>query len=123
MQHSMNKIRGVSFLGILLWVVIVIFGALVLIQLVPPYIDYYQVKDSLDVLAKDPSTPQMSKPRIREMFSRRLQVNNIKNVDPNKLEIENKQGKTWLTIQYETRVHVLGNVDAVLKFQTQAMVE
>lgn len=122
MKNSVSRMKGATILGILFIVVVIVFGALILIRIVPPYIDYYQVKDSLDMLAKDPATPQMSKGKIREMFSRRLQVNNIKGIDPNQLEIENKNKQSWLMLKYETRVHILGNVDVVLMFDNQVMV-
>lgn len=123
MKHSLGREKGISFLGILFVAIVVVFSALILIRIVPPYLDFYQVKDSLDILAKDPATAGMSKARLREMFSRRLHVNNINNIDPNKLEIENDKGKTKLVIKYETRVHVMGNLDAVINFESQAMVE
>lgn len=123
MKHSLERERGITFLGILFVAIVIIFSALILIRIIPPYMDFYQVKDSLETLAKDPNTAHMNKAQFREMFSRRLHVNNINNIDPNKLEIENDKGKTKLVIKYETRVHVIGNLDAVMNFESQAMVE
>jgi hypothetical protein len=115
-----NSMRGVSVLGALFMAVVLVFAVLILMRLIPPYFDFSEVKDSVDLLAKDPKTSKMSKPQLREMFSRRLHVNNINNVDPSKLEVTNDKGKRTLSITYETRVHLMGNVDAVLTFQTQA---
>lgn len=123
MKHSLDREKGVTFLGILFIAIVVVFSALILIRIIPPYIDFYQVKDSLEIIAKDPGAAQMGKARLREMFSRRMHMNNINNIDPNKLEIVNDKGKTKLVIKYETRVHVMGNLDAVINFESQAMVE
>lgn len=114
--------RGVSVLGALFMAVVLVFVVLILMRLIPPYFDFSEVKDSIDLLAKDPTTSKMSKPQLREMFSRRLHVNNINNIDPSKLEVTNDKGKRTLSIAYETRVHMMGNVDAVIMFQTQAEV-
>lgn len=114
--------KGMSVLGILFVAIVLVFAVLILMRLVPPYIDFSEVKDSVEILAKDSKAANMSKPQIREMFSRRLHVNNINNIDPSKLEIVNDKGKRILSITYETRVHVIANIDAVLTFQTQATV-
>lgn len=120
----MRKQRGVTLLGMLTAVIILVFVAVLIINLAPPYIHHFAVKDALKSLAEDPEIKNMSsKAKLRDTFLRKLQVNYVTNIPADKLEITKKDGKTFLTIDYEVRVPLIANIDAMIKFNDEAVVE
>ena len=122
-KMTVKSMKGVTVLGMLFSALVVIFVVIIGMNLAPPYLSHYKVQESLKALAKDPNVREMSKPKIKDYLARKFQVNSVRNVSANDLEIEKKDGKTYLNLRYEVRVHMVGNVDAVLKFEDQAMVE
>jgi hypothetical protein len=115
--------KGVTVLGMLFYAMVVIFVVIISINLVPPYMQHYEVKESLNALAKDPNVRDMSKAKIKDYMARRFQINSVRNVAANDLEIEKRDGKMYLSLHYEVRVHMVANIDAIIKFDDQAMVE
>ena len=118
-----KSMRGITLIGLLLIAIVVIFVAIIGMSLVSPYIENMEVKNSLELLAKEDNIKQVTNGKIKELFTRRMQVNSISHITSDNLIIEKKEGKTWLIVNYETRVHVIGNIDAVIKFNNQAMLE
>lgn len=117
---KMKSMRGATVLGILTVALVIIFVMVIAIQLVPPYLQHYELKSIVADLVKEPNVKDMSNAQIKEILSRRFQMNNIKNVPLNALIIEKKEGNLNLYLDYEVRVHVIGNLDAMIKFNHEA---
>ncbi|HRE33000.1 MAG TPA: DUF4845 domain-containing protein, partial [Candidatus Berkiella sp.] len=103
-------------LGMLIAIVIVCFAVMLLIDVVPPYMQHSAIQEALKDIAKDPNTQQMSKAKLRDKLERRLQVESINYIQGDNLDVEKKDGKTYLSLKYERRIPVIANVDFVFKF-------
>jgi hypothetical protein len=122
-EPKMKAMQGMTVLGMLFTAFIIIVVVVLAINLIPPYLNNHAIRESMESLAKDPEISKWGKPKLRDMFIRKLQVNDIKNVPPELLVIEEKDKKHYLTINYEVRTHLLFNIDAVIKFNEQVMIE
>lgn len=122
-QTNIKSMQGMTVLGMLFTAFLVIIVVVLAINLIPPYLHFYAIKESMETMAKDPETPKMSKAKLRDTFIRKLQVNDIKDVAPEALTIEKKDNKNFLMINYEVRTHLVGNIDAIIKFNEQVMIE
>lgn len=125
MKRNMNmkSMRGVTLIGILFIAMIVIFVVVIGMNIIPTYTQHLEVKDILDSLAKDPATNQMNKAKVKDLFERRLQVNSIRNIKGENLDVEKKDGKTIMTLNYEVRTHLMGNMDVIIKFNDKVLTE
>ncbi|MBI2790864.1 MAG: DUF4845 domain-containing protein [Gammaproteobacteria bacterium] len=117
-----KSMRGVTVINMLVVAIVIVFAVVIAINLIPPYLHNFAVKDAIEELAKNPDAKNMTKAKIKDLLSRKLQVNYIKDVSPDALVLEKKDGKTILTLKYEVRVHLIGNIDAVLMFNEEAVV-
>ena len=58
----------------------------------------------------------MSNGEIRSKMSKYFSVNGVRDINVNTVEIERKKTHTEVRINYEKRVNILGNVDAIVTF-------
>lgn len=94
--------------------------ALVAIRLVPVYIEAYEIGSILQAMEADPGLRNSTRGEIQKTFEKRLNVNNI-NLE-NDLKMNDIAGGLQLIVNYQARVHLLGNLDAVASFRKEAMI-
>lgn len=119
---KMNKhMRGMSIMTVFLIVILVVFFSSMAVKLLPSYFEYYQVKDSLDLMSKDPEIKRMANQKIKNNFMTKLQMNNVRGISFDSLSIERDHEKLWLNLKYEKKIHLMGNIDALLSFDDRVM--
>lgn len=87
------------------------------IRLAPIYIDHWAVKEALTaVINESGSEGVTSKKKILGSFRNRLMVNRIEFVEDDDIKIERSTSHLLAQLNYERRVPLMFNVDAVIKF-------
>ena len=113
-MSSMGKARGASAMGVLLVLVGLVAGITLVLKLGPHYIDWRTMQSVFDNLT---GVHEMSPADIRETLAKRFQINGLRDFDLRKVvEIDAKKDNTTLSVTYERREHIVGNVDVVLSF-------
>lgn len=115
----LRKIKGITITSFLFVLIVIGFAVKLAIPIAPVYFDHYTINNAMKALAKEPDVAKMSKAKVRDLFQRKLQVNNVKNVGPDDLQFEKVDGEPFLILSYEVRKHVIGNIDAVMVFKEQ----
>lgn len=123
MLKPLMRQRGMSVLGMMVTIFIIIFAVLLVIKALPPYMQAYAVREALNDIAKEPNAAQMGKGKIKDKLERRLQVDGINAAITDNLVIDKQDGKVLIVLKYEKRVAVIGNIDFVFKFDEQVKVE
>lgn len=95
--------------------------SLVVLRLVPIYIESYEVGSILQTMEADPGLKNSTRRQVRETFEKRLNINDISYVN-NNLKISEVTGGLQLVVNYQARVHLFGNLDAVASFHKEAMI-
>ena len=99
--------------------ILLMVGVLGLIglRLAPVYIDYYYVLDVAKGLASDPSISAKSRGELNVVVAQRFRQNNLYEMNPNVLKFtRNPAQRLVVTIDYEERVNIFGNLDMVATF-------
>jgi hypothetical protein len=102
--------QGLSFLG---WMVVVaIFGLLTIsfFKIFPIYNENFTIQSVLNSVKDDQKIDPKSKRAIWNGIINRLSVNHILSIKRENVKIERKNGKTTVTITYETRRPYIGNL-------------
>lgn len=110
-KHKQNGMTGLGWL-----IVLALIGlfALVAIRLFPMYAESYEVAGSLESLKNEPFITDKSPAEVASLLQRRFDVNDIKSVDRKKdVKIVKEDGVLKVTVAYESRKHLLGNLDVV----------
>lgn len=110
--------RGMTYLGMLILMITIAVAAVVVIKVMPLYMENFKVQSSLKSLAEEtrdkhaPLTP----PEVERLLLNRLSVNDVEHVGKDDIEVTKENGRTVVTVSYEARVPLFYNVDLVARF-------
>jgi len=108
--------RGMTFISLLLLVIIIGFFALLLLKLGPVYLENYTVKTVLQNVGKEPFLASQPAAKIRSQVSNRLYVNEVRRLGTKDIKLKREGQVVTISIDYEVRKHILGNVEALVSF-------
>ena len=111
--------RGMTMLGFLITLSVIILFLFCGMKIVPMYIEYYSVKKALASIANEQSASATSKDAIRALFARHLKIDYVKIIKPDMLKIEATDSGFNLTVDYERREELIANLDVVGRFRAE----
>ena len=117
-----RKQGGMTMLGFLITLSVVILFLFCGMKIVPMYIEYYSVKKMLAAISNNPEAANSSKDQIRKMFGRSLEIDYVKIITPEMLKIETTDSGYNLVVDYERREELVANLDVVGKFRAEQAV-
>lgn len=123
-QLQMSNRRSQLGLSIWAWsgvLLVVLLAATVSLKLAPIYFEYLMVVDIAKDI-KNEAGAGNKKARLAELqrkVAKRFRANNIRNISYTVLSFKRGASGLIVTIDYEQRVNVIANVDAVLVFNRQ----
>jgi len=98
---------------------LIILGAIIALKLVPAYIEYATVVQHLRELARSPEA-RGSPREIQMLFSKRAQIDDIRAVTADDIEITREGESVVLTASYQTKVKLFGNLSACIDFEASS---
>jgi hypothetical protein len=116
-----SRQRGFSFGGMMIGLVLVIFFANLAIVMIPAYTSFWQVRSIMDGLAERPDVVSEGARGILRSIGSQLQVNGIRDLEAADFSLEPVAGGNQLALAYEVRKHLFFNVDVVMAFQHEVL--
>lgn len=108
--------RGITTISLALILGILAFFVLIALTLIPVYLENYNVAQKLKTLKSDPKVLNMSESEIMDTLFKRFSIDNVESVLEEDVLIS-KEGKlTEVSIEYEVRKSLVGNIDVVVRF-------
>ena len=119
-----NSQTGMTLIGWIFTLVLVGAVALLVLKVVPVYLESFKVGQALQSVAGEAGVGQATKRDIYKRFVKRMDVEDIerftqKNVHKY-LEIQKKGNTVILTIEYQTITPIIHNVSLLVDFKHQA---
>lgn len=115
MNHPKRQ-QGMTLLGWIIVLGLIAFFVLLTLRLLPNYLENFKVAETLESLKNEPDITRKAPSEVRKLISRRFIINDVTSIDARDVTISNDDGRITIRARYEIRVPVLGNVDAVTKF-------
>lgn len=109
--------QGMTFLGVMFVGMIIVFGAILLMKLIPPYLEFWSVQKIISVMAKDSGLPGMTPQEIRSSFDRRATIDNVTVIKGKDLDIDKSRNETVVSSSYSVTVPIAGNLSALIEFE------
>ncbi|OYY74931.1 MAG: hypothetical protein B7Y40_02985 [Gammaproteobacteria bacterium 28-57-27] len=115
--------RGMGFVTLFLILSIAGIAAVAGMKIVPLYLDDASVQSAFASLEKQ-NDPNMGRQEAKAFIQKRLYINQLDEKIPlDSLKVESAPGGgKAITMEYEARATVMGNLDAVAKFTHKAVV-
>lgn len=111
-----NRQQGITLMGLIFGSVVLIFAALLVMRLLPSYIEYFTIKKALTGIALETRGRDATVADIRRSFDNRATIDDIKTVRAADLEIS-KQGNGYLiAAAYRREVPLFANIGVYIDF-------
>lgn len=117
----MHRQRGMTLIGWMFVLAIGGFFLLLVLRLAPVYLEYFSVASSVDSLKSEPAAVKSSPAQLRDLLSRRFDVNNVDSVRAEQARITRTNGETVVEVKYHVQVPIAGNVDALVRFDKRVV--
>ena len=113
-----HRQRGMSSLGLLAVVLMVLFFILSSVKMIPLYVQNWTVQTILTDIHDEfeGNSKPISKSDIKTALLKRFSVNQLDHVIADSIDLEKKKNGYIVTVNYEIRVSLIGNIDAVVLF-------
>lgn len=115
-MQSIKRQRGLTFISWLVVFIIVGFFVMIGIKITPIYLEHFAILKSLESLKNEPLISRKPVTEIRKLLLRRLDMNSIQFLSKEEMKITRAGGVTTITISYEERKPILGNMALVVTF-------
>ena len=118
-QHQ----KGMSTPGII--VIMAIFGLLVItfFKVFPMYYDNFKLISALEAVQNDTSIDAKSKRAIWDSLNKRLYINEVRSIKIEHVTMTRKNGKTTVTVSYETRDSYVSNLFIGASFSESVVID
>ena len=110
--------RGITMMSILIILFVLGFFFLSFLKLFPAYNEFFSVQSAMKGLAAEPNISTMTRKQMWKTMLKRFDINGISTPSFDDLYVEyDKETKMRvISIYYENRVEMFGNIDAVMTF-------
>lgn len=116
MQYLQNpkQQRGATFLGMLVITAILGLALYSVIRLWPLYFEYFSIVRSMESVAKENAGADI--PQLRNSLERHWEIEDIKSLDINDIEMKKTAAGIVMHAQYEGRTSFVANIYWVVDF-------
>jgi hypothetical protein len=125
MKHTKarNRQKGMSTVGMI--TIVGVFGFLVVgfFTIFPMYYDNIKLQSALESIQNDTTVDAKSKQAIWNSLKKRLYINEVKSITKDNVKMLRKNGKTTITVSYETRDTFVGNLFIGATFVETAVID
>ena len=112
----MQKQKGATLIGMLLVGIMIVFTAIVVMKIVPAYIEYFSIKKVFGAMAVDPAMKDATNDEVRLSYARRSGIDNITAVKPDDLDISRANGQLVVSAKYRVDKPLFGNLGVYMDF-------
>ncbi|MEX2367163.1 MAG: DUF4845 domain-containing protein [Pseudohongiellaceae bacterium] len=111
--------RGASFFATILIVVLIGIFLIAGLKIVPAYMDNGVIVNAMEGIIANNDMNQITVAQVRTQIQRTLNVNGIDNFDSNNIRFVTESGRNYIDINYDTRVDLFYNIDAMVSFENR----
>lgn len=121
-MKMLGRQKGLTFIGFIFAAAFVVFFGIVVMKVIPVYINHFSIIKSmkeLDALPKTElqSTPEQGISYLKEYLSRKLYINEIRFISKSDMKIKRKRKVYEIKVPYTVEKQLFSNVFLVFKFE------
>ncbi len=113
---NIRKQHGLTLIGFIMVLALVIFFSYIAMRIVPLYLEYHALVNAMQTLKDDPGAVKMTPARIKNKLINSLWVSYATdNIQRKHMKVTRKNG-LQVRVAYEVRRDFIGNIDLILSF-------
>jgi Tfp pilus assembly protein PilE len=116
-QPALNRQRGVSLGGLLIICFIIGIVALLAMKVLPEYIEYGSIRKVTTAIVQDPAMKTATLADVKTSFSKRAEIDNIKIINADDLDITKEDDKLVISFSYTKKVPLFANISLLIDFE------
>ena len=109
--------RGLSLNTLMVGGAVLALASLLLMKALPPWMEYGNLVKAVKGTAADTSLKDASVKQVQAAFARRADMDDVKSVTPQDLDITKEGGELVISFKYEKKVPLFGNTSLVFDFE------
>jgi len=116
MKASLKHQKGLTLISIALILGLIGFFTLLILKIVPIYLDHNKVANALSDLRSSPDLINMSEYEIRDSLSKRFNINYVYDVNQNDIKVTKYGDYLKVVIEYEVAKKIAFNLSVLAEF-------
>ncbi len=116
MKTSLKHQQGLTFISIALILGLIGFFTLLILKIVPIYMDHNKVANAMNELRNSPDIRDMSEHEIRDSLSKRFNINYVYDVKQEDIEVVKHGDYLKVAIEYEVAKKIAFNLSILAEF-------
>jgi len=121
-QAPLARQRGLTLLSWMVVIAFLLFQGIIAMKIIPVYLSDSSISSMMNTLPSDSSLSDASSSKIRDVIMKRLKINNIYTLSRDDILIQRAKGGYLVTIEYEPRGKLFGNLDFIISFKHEALI-
>lgn len=114
-MHNHNAQRGVSLVGLIMILFVLVLVGIFALKLIPPYMEFLKAKAAIEAIARD-RTKSSSVAEVRKAFDARATIDDIATVKGSDLEISKEGNDVVIGFSYRKEVPIVANIGLYVDF-------
>ena len=106
--------QGVTIVGLVVVLVVLIFAALLAFKLIPPYLEFRAMKGAIQAIARERQSASVAD--IRRAFESRQAIDDFQSVKPADLDITKQGNQVVIAFAYRKEVPLFTGVGLYIDF-------
>ncbi len=121
-MRSMAQQKGMTAIGWLFVLVLIVFFSLITIKIVPIYLNGYKITSALSSLKADQMARGKQPHELRTLLLRRLDIDSLTDIKAQDIIITRQKDAYLVQVDYQIKQQLFGNMYVVVIFDESAEV-
>ena len=123
MCKPMSKQKGLTLISWIVVIVFLLFQGVIAMNVLPVYITDSSVKKIVGDLPNDAKAREVSASGLKTLITKRLSMNSVYTIKPEHIKVKKGRGENIVTIEYEPRGKLVGNLEYIVSFKHEARIK
>ena len=123
MKKPITNQRGLTLISWVVVIVFLLFQGVIAMNVMPVYMTDASVKKIMETLPNDPNARKTPTSKLKGLVAKRLSINSIYTIKPEYIKVKKGRGENVVTIEYEPRGKLIGNLEYIVSFKHEARIK
>jgi hypothetical protein len=114
--------QGLTMISWIVVIVFLLFQGVIAMNVIPVYLTDSSVKSIMQELPNDPNARDTQTTQLKALVAKRLNINSIYSIKPENIKVVKGRNENIVTIEYEPRGKLVGNLDYIVSFKHEARI-